>query len=181
MVHRAKVCAKDTVLVTGASGGVGSATIQLAKRRGAKVIAICGATKVDQVKAIGADIVLTREQDLASTLAEESVTVIIDNVAGPQFPTLMKILQRGGRYASSGAIAGPIVSLDMRDFYLKDLSLIGCTGWDEPVFPNLVSYIEAGEIKPLVAKTYELQEIVEAQKQFLKKEHVGKIVLVPPQ
>ncbi|MCD4713087.1 MAG: hypothetical protein K8R73_07385, partial [Clostridiales bacterium] len=69
---------------------------------------------------------------------------------------------------------------DMRDFYLKDLRLIGCTAWDEPVFPNLVSYIEKGEIKPLVAKMFPLEQIVDAQKEFLKKKHVGNFVLIPP-
>jgi NADPH:quinone reductase-like Zn-dependent oxidoreductase len=73
-----------------------------------------------------------------------------------------------------------MVTLDMRDFYLKDLSLIGCTGWDEPVFPNLISYVEKGEIKPLLAKTFELKDIVTAQQQFTQKQHIGKFVLIPP-
>jgi NADPH:quinone reductase-like Zn-dependent oxidoreductase len=68
----------------------------------------------------------------------------------------------------------------MRDFYLKDLTLIGCTAWDEPVFPNLVSYIENGEIRPLLAKTFPLERIVEAQIAFTEKKHVGKFVLIPP-
>jgi NADPH:quinone reductase-like Zn-dependent oxidoreductase len=89
-------------------------------------------------------------------------------------------LKRGGRYASSGAIAGPVVSLDMRIFYLRDLTLIGCTAWDEPVFANLVSYIERGEVRPLLAATYPLKEIAVAQRDFLGKRHVGKIVVVPP-
>jgi threonine dehydrogenase-like Zn-dependent dehydrogenase len=74
----------------------------------------------------------------------------------------------------------PIVHLDMRDLYLKDLTLIGCTAWDEPIFPNLISYIEKGEIKPLLAKKFPLQSIVEAQKEFSEKKHVGKFVLIPP-
>jgi len=64
------------------------------------------------------------------------------------------VLKRGGKFVSSGAIAGSLVELDMRDFYLKDLTLIGCTAWDDPIFPNLISYIEKGEIKPLLAKTF---------------------------
>ena len=73
-----------------------------------------------------------------------------------------------------------MVSLDMRDFYLKDLTLIGCTAWDEPVFPNLVGYIERGEIRPLLAKTFPLEAIADAQREFLEKRHVGNIVLLPP-
>jgi NADPH:quinone reductase-like Zn-dependent oxidoreductase len=180
MVHRTKVAAGDTVLVPGASGGVGSAVVQLAKRRGATVIAIAGRNKMEQVQAIGADQVIARDDDVVARLGENAVDVVIDNVAGSHFPAMLKVLKRGGRYASSGAIAGPLVSLDMRDFYLKDLTLIGCTAWDEPVFPNLIAYIEKGAIRPLLAQTFPLAQIVEAQRMFIEKTHVGKFVLIPP-
>ncbi len=181
MVHRAAIGAADRVLVTGASGGVGSAAVQLAKRRGASVIAVAGQSKRDAVASLGVDRVIARDANLLTELGESSVDVIIDNVAGDGFTPLLKLLSRGGRYASSGAIAGPMVSMDMRDFYLKDLLLIGCTSWDEPVFPNLVGYIERNEIKPLVAKTFALQDIALAQQEFLKKQHFGNFVLIPPQ
>lgn len=180
MVNRAQVKAGDRVLVAGASGGVGSAVVQLAKRRGAYVIGIAeGEEKMELVKSYGADEVIAYGRDTLATLGEKSVDVVVDNVAGPSFPQMMKVLERGGRFVSSGAIAGPIVELDMRDFYLKDITLIGCTGWDEPVFPNLVSAIENGEIKPALAKTFPLENIVEAQEEFGLKRHVGKFVLIP--
>ena len=106
--------------------------------------------------------------------------VVIDNVAGPAFGDVLEVLKRGGKYASSGAIGGPIVGLDMRTFYLKDLTLIGCTAWDEPVFPNLIEYIERGELRPLLAKTFPLAEIATAQREFLEKRHFGNFVLIPP-
>lgn len=180
MVHRAGVSSADTVLVTGASGGVGSAVVQLAKRRGAKVIAVSSASKFDQLKQLGVDQILERGQDLTEVLGDRSVDVAFDNVAGDGFGAILKVLKPGGRYASSGAIAGPLVTLDMRHFYLKDLTLIGCTAWDEPVFPNLISYIEKGEIKPLVASTFALKDIRKAQQLFLEKKHFGNFVLVPP-
>ena len=180
MLHRAKVAAGDHVLIAGASGGVGSAAVQLAKRRGAIVTAIAGQAKIEKVKAIGADLVFARDADIVDRLGEKSVDVVVDNVAGPRFGGMLKVLKRGGRFVSSGAIAGPLVELDMRDFYLKDLTLIGCTAWDEPVFPNLVSYIEKGEIMPLLAKSFPLDKIVEAQREFTEKKHVGKFVLIPP-
>ncbi|MCP3687408.1 MAG: zinc-binding dehydrogenase [Gammaproteobacteria bacterium] len=180
MVQRAAVCEGDHVLVTGASGGVGSAVVQLAKRRGAKVTAIAGKSKIEAIRAIGADTVFERGVDLVESVGDSQVDVVVDNVAGADFAQMLKMLKRGGRYVSSGAIAGPMVSMDMRDFYLKDLNLIGCTAWDEAVFPDLVGYIEAGEIKPLLAKTFALQDIVEAQQVFLQKLHVGKFVLIPP-
>jgi NADPH:quinone reductase-like Zn-dependent oxidoreductase len=180
MVHRTKVAKGENVLIAGASGGVGSAAVQLAKRRGAVVTAIAGKAKIEKVKAIGADRVIVREENIVDCLGEKSMDVVVDNVAGPCFGGMLKVLKRGGRFVSSGAIAGPLVELDMRDFYLKDLTLIGCTAWDEPVFPNLVSYIEKGEIKPLLAKTFPLEKIVEAQREFTEKKHVGKFVLIPP-
>jgi NADPH:quinone reductase-like Zn-dependent oxidoreductase len=180
MVHRAGVNENSHVLVAGASGGVGSAVIQLCKRRGARVTAIAGQDKLEHVKAIGADAVIERNQSVLEILGAKSVDVVVDNVAGDGFPEMIEALKRGGRYVSSGAIAGPMVSLDMRTMYLKDLTFIGCTAWDEPVFPNLVSYIERGEIKPLLAKSFPLAEIEQAQRQFTEKHHVGKFVLIPP-
>ena len=73
-----------------------------------------------------------------------------------------------------------MVSLDMRDIYLKDIILIGSTAWDEPVFPDLISYIEKGEIRPLLVKTFALDEIAEAQRQFMEKKYFGNFVLIPP-
>ncbi|WP_319370079.1 alcohol dehydrogenase family protein [uncultured Ilyobacter sp.] len=180
MIHRAKVKKGDHVLIAGASGGVGSAAVQLAKRRGATVIAIAGKTKLEKLLEIGADKVISRDEDVLEILGEKSIDVVVDNVAGPSFGKMLKALKRGGKFVSSGAIAGPLVELDMRDFYLKDLTLIGCTAWDEPVFPNLISYIEKGEIKPLLAKSFPLEKIVEAQIEFSQKKHVGKFVLIPP-
>lgn len=180
MVNRAGVKAGDRVLVAGASGGVGSAVVQLAKRRGAYVIGLAeGEEKMERVKSYGADEVIDYGYNTLEYLGQKSVDVVVDNVAGANFPQMMKVLKRGGKFVSSGAIAGPIVDLDMRDFYLKDLTLIGCTGWDEPVFPNLVSAIENGEIKPALAKTFPLENIVEAQKEFVLRKHVGKFVLIP--
>jgi NADPH:quinone reductase-like Zn-dependent oxidoreductase len=180
MLHRAEVGEGQHLLVTGASGGVGSAALQLAKRRGARVTAVAARAKMDQVRAIGADLVIARDEDPLVRLGAESVDIVVDNVAGPAFGALLKTLKRGGRYVSSGAIGGPMVTLDMRDFYLKDLRLIGCTAWEEPVFGNLIGYIERGEIKPLLAKTFPLDQIAQAQKEFLEKKHVGNFVLIPP-
>ncbi len=180
MLHRVRAGEGEHVLVTGASGGVGSATVQLAKRRGARVSAVSSAAKADQVRSIGADRVIDRNDDIVAALGETTVDIVVDNVAGPAFPAMLKVLKRGGRYVSSGAIAGPIVPLDMRDMYLKDITLIGCTAWDEPVFANLVSYIERGEIRPLLAKTFPLERIADAQREFMEKAHFGNFVLIPP-
>jgi NADPH:quinone reductase-like Zn-dependent oxidoreductase len=180
MLRRAGLARGEHVLIAGASGGVGSAAVQLAKRRGATVTAIAGRAKMEQVRAIGADRLIDRDADILASLGEQSVDVAVDVVAGPAFPAMLRTLRRGGRYVASGAIAGPLVTLDMRTLYLRDLSLLGCTAWEEPVFPDLISYIERGEIRPLLAKTFPLEAIAAAQREFLEKRHVGSFVLIPP-
>ena len=180
MLHRAKVVTGEHVLIAGASGGVGSAAVQLAKRRGATVTAIAGQTKMAAVQAIGADRVIDRDDDPVAVMGKDIVDVVVDNVAGPGFGAMLDVLKRGGRYVTSGAIGGPVVALDMRTLYLKDQTMIGCTAWDEPVFANLVGYIERGELRPLLAKTFPLDRIADAQREFLEKRHVGKFVLIPP-
>ncbi|MDC1466186.1 alcohol dehydrogenase family protein [Litorivicinus sp.] len=179
MLIRGGCSSGQHVLITGASGGVGSATIQLAKRRGAYVTAITSESKAESVRAIGADQIVTRENDIQAQLNEASVDLVVDNVGGSDFPKLLNLLSRGGKYATSGAIAGPIVSLDMRDLHLKDITLLGSTAWDEPVFSNLASYIEADEIRPLLAQTFPLHNIELAQVTFSQKKHVGNFVLLP--
>lgn len=179
MLHRADVGA-EWVLVTGASGGVGSAAVQLAKRRGAKVIALAGQSKAAEVRALGADQVLDRDVDLLAVLGAGSVDVVIAMVGGSKVDALLSVLRPGGRFAIAGAIAGPLAEVDLRTLYLKDLTLFGCTFQEDAVFENLIRYIEAGEIRPVVARTYPLSQIVQAQKDFLSKRHVGKLVLIPP-
>lgn len=180
MVQRAGVSGGDHVLVPGASGGVGSALVQLLTRRGAEVIAVASPSKHEAIGTLGAARVLGRDIDPVAILGADSVDVVIDNVGGPAFGKMLKLLKRGGRYVTSGAIAGPIVELDMRDMYLKDITLVGCTAWDAPVFPDIVSYIEKGAIQPLLAATFALDQIAEAQRAFQEKRHFGKIALIPP-
>ena len=179
MLTRARVRAGESVLVTGASGGVGSAAVQLARRRGANVIGVASASKAPVVTSLGAVKILGREADFIRELGRESVDAVIDVVGGRAFPQLLQVLKRGGRYAVAGAIAGPTVELDLRTLYLKDLRLLGCTVLDPEVFGNLISYIERGEIRPVVSAIYPMSEIVAAQAEFLTKAHAGKIVLTP--
>ncbi|MDH3474972.1 MAG: alcohol dehydrogenase family protein [Rhodospirillales bacterium] len=186
MLRRAAVEAGEVVLIPGASGGVGSALIQLARRRGAIPVALCSAPKAEAVKAIGAEAVLEREPaDLTAALeaaiGRDEVDVVADVVGGPLWPQLIEVLRRGGRYTCAGAIAGPIVAFDLRTFYLNDLTFTGATIIPPDLFADLVGYIERGEIRPLLAATYPLEKIREAQQAFLAKKHVGNIVMVPPQ
>lgn len=182
MLSRANVGSNDRVLITGASGGVGSALIQLAKRRGAMVVAMASEAKHDEVRALGPDAVLPRNPAnlkvaLKEATGHDNVTVVADIVGGDIFPTLIDVLARGGRYTCSGAIAGPIVSLDLRTLYLRDLTFTGSTVLPPYIFTDLVGYIERGEVRPLLAATYPLADLQAAQTAFIIKKHTGNIVV----
>ena len=188
MLQRAGLRSGERVAVPGASGGVGSALVQLAKRRGARVVAVAGASKRDGVRDLGADEVLARESgDIVAAALEAnggSFDVVADVVGGGNFPGWLEALCRGGRYVTSGAIAGPVVDLDLRTLYLKDLQLHGATVYAPQVFADLVGYIERGEVRPVVGGTYPLEEIHAAQQAFADKRHIGSLVitvgLAPP-
>ena len=177
MLTRAKVCKGDRVLVTGASGGVGSAAVQLAQARGAEVIAVTSAAKAEALTRLGAVQTLDRGDDFVAIVGAGCVDVVIDLVAGPSWPVLLDLLRPGGRYAVAGAIGGAMVELDVRTLYLKDLSFFGCTVLEPEVFGNLIGRIERKEIAPLVAQIHPLADIGVAQKAFGEKGYIGKIVL----
>lgn len=184
MLTRAQVMAQDRVLITGASGGVGSALVQLAKRRGAQVIALSSPSKHAALRALGADVVLDRTPAdlpgaLRQTTGQPRVTVVCDVVGGDAWPQLIETLARGGRYACSGAIAGPMVGLDLRTLYLNDLTFHGSTVLPPEIFPRLLRYIEEKEIKPLLAQSFALHDLPAAQEAFGSKDHIGNIVVIP--
>ena len=170
MIQRARPGA-ERVLITGASGGVGAAAVQLAKRRGAHVTVVTRPEKMRVLRELGADSVLARDDAVPKNAFE----VVLDLVGGPRWPDLLEALVARGRYVTSGAIAGPIVELDLRTLYLKDLTLIGSTRQDSRIFTDIVRYIQAGEIRPLVAETFPLRGLRAAQEVFLGKSHLGKI------
>ncbi len=184
MLARANVGSDDVVLVTGASGGVGSALVQLAKRRGAKVVGMASVAKHDSVRALGADAVLPRSPEnlsanLQEAIGQNRVTVVADIVGGDAFSATVDVLSRGGRYTCSGAIAGPMVELDLRTLYLRDLTFTGSTVVPPHIFKDIVGYIERGEIKPVLAAIYPLEDFHKAQAAFIEKKHTGNIVVTP--
>lgn len=182
MLARANVTDADTVLITGASGGVGSALVQLVKRRGARVVGLASESKHDALAKLGADALLPRAPNdlnsaLKSVIGQEHVSVVADIVGGPYFGQAIDVLERGGRYTCSGAIAGPIVELDLRTFYLRDLTFSGSTVIPPNIFNDLVGYINRGEIKPMLAAQYPLAELHAAQTAFIDKQHTGNIAV----
>ncbi|WP_246251686.1 alcohol dehydrogenase family protein [Allomesorhizobium camelthorni] len=184
MLERAGLKAGERVLVTGASGGVGSGIVQLARARGAIPYAIVGPGKEQAVKDIGAEAVITRGvPDLLAAVNEATggkpIDVVADLVGGAMFNDLLRILRPEGRYTTAGAIAGPVVQLDLRTMYLKQLQLHGSSQGTRADFRRIVRYIEEGKIRPLVGGVYRLSDFHRAQTDFMAKDFVGKLVVVP--
>lgn len=181
MLNRARVTAGEKVLVTGASGGVGSATVQLCRARSAVPIAVVSAGKENALSEIGAEAVVTRGVgDFKSEVLKVQdgpIDVVVDIVAGALFSDLLTLLRIGGRYVSCGAIGGPIVEFDVRTMYLKHLDLIGSSQGSRREFKSVVNYVLNGKIKPLLAGTYPLSDIARAQSDFLRKDFIGKLVI----
>ncbi|MFC3998964.1 alcohol dehydrogenase family protein [Nocardiopsis sediminis] len=184
MLNRAAVTKGETVVVTGASGGVGSALIQLATARGADVIAVVGAAKRDRALDLGAIAAVPRDADdlagrLRDAAAGRPIAVVADVVAGPSFSPLIRALAPLGRYVVAGAIAGPIVEADLRTVYLRQLSLIGSSFGTHDDFARLLAHIENGDLRPLLAGAYPLRELAAAQEAFTAKGFFGKLVVTP--
>jgi NADPH:quinone reductase-like Zn-dependent oxidoreductase len=184
MLERAALKAGERVLVTGASGGVGSGIVQLARARGAIPYAVVGKGKERALTDIGAESVITRGvEDLPRAVAEATggrpIDVVADLVGGAMFNDLLRILRPEGRYTTAGAIAGPVVQLDLRTMYLKQLQLNGSSQGTRADFRRIVRYIEDGKIRPLVGGVYRLSEFHRAQTDFMAKDFVGKLVVVP--
>ncbi len=175
LLDRAGVGANDIVLITGASGGVGLAAVQLAALRGARVLAQTSPEKAQSVTSAGASETLCRGE----TPGDQTITVAVDLVGGDHWGKLVDALKPGGRYATSGAIAGPIVEADLRTIYLNDLTIFGVTYQSRDSFVGLVDLINTGQVRPLVSKTYPLKDITAAQEDFAAKRYPGKLVLLP--
>ncbi|MBL9051467.1 MAG: zinc-binding dehydrogenase [Tabrizicola sp.] len=176
LLTRAAVAVGERVLVTGASGGVGLAAVQLALLRGAEVTAQCSLGKSAPLRAMGATI-LSRE----AQPRPHSFDVVIDVVGGEGFQDRLDALSPGGRYATSGAVGGPMVKGDLRRVYLNDLTIFGATHQPREVFAGLVTIINTARIRPVVSKTYPLRDIALAQADLAAGRYPGKLVLVPPE
>ncbi len=174
LLTRAGVAVGERVLVTGASGGVGLAAVQLAALRGAEVTGQCSLSKSDPLRAMNVA-VLSRDTELR----EKSFDVVIDVVGGDGWQQRLDALRPGGRYATSGAVAGPMVKGDLRRIYLNDLTIYGATHQPREVFAGLVTIVNTARIRPVVSRTYPLRDIAQAQADLAAGRYPGKLVLIP--
>ena len=182
MLDRARVQSGDIVLITGSSGGVGTALIQLSNRRGATTIAITSHAKAKELEKVNPNHVITpNEGDIGLQIMDLTdgvgVSVVADVVGGKNCTKLIGLLSRGGRFVCSGAIGGSFIHLDLRILYLNDLTMVGATVVPQNLFAKLVRYIELDEISPILAKTFPLRELHQAQEYFLNKTHIGNVIV----
>ncbi|HEY4608184.1 MAG TPA: zinc-binding dehydrogenase, partial [Ilumatobacteraceae bacterium] len=183
MMLIASVRPGDRVIVTGASGGVGTFLIQIARHLGAGVAAIASANKHRALAALGAHMIDRHSCDVVNDARDAlgaAPTVVADVVGGAGFASLIAALGPGGRYVTAGAIAGPLVELDLRTLYLNNLEFYGSSTYRSDTFPKLLDILAAGGIDPIVDSLWPLDQIVAAQRAFLTKTHVGSLVLTLP-
>ncbi len=183
LISRTGLREDETVAIAGASGGVGSAAIQLCRLRGARVIAIASRSKAEILAGLGAEVVINRDTlDLEAALRDAAggvLDVALDVVGGAMFMPLINALRQGGRYSSSGAIAGPLVEFDLRQLVYKDLQMTGATIVPPGTMQRIVELIEQDKLQPMLARTFPLKDLAEAQETFQLKKHVGNIVVAP--
>lgn len=181
MLERAGLQPAEKILVTGASGGVGLALVQLAAARGAEVLAVTGRSKGTRVREAGAAHAVFRDTDdvagQVTALAPRGLDAVADVAGGPWVGQLMPLLRDNGRWVIAGAVAGPVVSFDLRRLYLHNLHLIGSSMHTPEHFGKLVEIARAGSLRPRIAGRYALADIHRAQQQFLEGRHIGKIVV----
>jgi NADPH:quinone reductase-like Zn-dependent oxidoreductase len=183
LVQRTAPRPGETAVITGASGGVGSAALQLCRLRGCRVIAIASPSKAEGLRALGAEVVIDRNcADLEAAIRDAAggpVDIALDVVGAPMFMPLINALRQGGRYSTSGCIAGPMAAFDLRQLIYKDLQRTGATICPPGTMRRVVRMIETGALKPLLAGTYALADLRRAQEAFLTKTHLGNIVVIP--
>ncbi|MGG0773329.1 zinc-binding dehydrogenase [Priestia megaterium] len=183
MIEKSKVAPGEKILITGATGGVGSYAIQIASKVfGANVVALARDLSLkEKMIELGASEVLSyKSKTLSEDILEAAggeIDVVLDVVGDPLFSTCLKVLRNGGRLAIAGAVAGAVTQLDIRTVYLKHLSILGCTLGTRKEFDQMLAAIREGKIQPLIDKTFPLGKAREAQEYFKDSGKFGKVIL----
>lgn len=183
LIVRGRLRAGEHVLVVGASGGVNTACIQIAKLAGATVYVVgSNAVKLALAESLGADFTIDRSKDenwsraVYQLTGKRGVDVVVDNV-GITLPQSLRAAARGGRILTVGNTGGPKVEIDNRYIFGKHLSLIGSTMGTLNDFKTVMDLVFAGRLKPVLDRTYPLSEARLAQERLAQGEQMGKITL----
>ncbi len=184
LMGRAKLTAKENVLVMGASSGVSIAAIQIAKSIGARVFAsTTSAEKVMKIRSAGADdvFIASGEKKISDWVMEKTngvgVEVVVDHVGPATWESSMNSLAKYGRLVTCGSTTGPSVSFPARTLFGRDLSILGAKLGTQKEFQELCSRIFSGKIKPLIDKTFPLEQAAQAHEYMEARQQTGKILL----
>ena len=183
VVDKAAVRPGETVLVLGAGSGVGSAAIQIARLHGARVIAVSGsAAKIEKARELGADegIDLSRSdlrEEVRRITGKRGADVVIEHVGKATWDQSVACLARGGRLVFCGATTGADVSLNLRQVFFKNLSILGSTMGSRARLFTIFQHVEAGRLFPVVDRVLPLDRISEAHRLLEERGVFGKIVL----
>jgi NADPH:quinone reductase-like Zn-dependent oxidoreductase len=179
-----KVAPGSTVLITGASGGVATAAIQIAKHLGARVFALTTADNVESVRALGADVVYDRtagdfSRQIWKDTNKRGVDVVLDSVGEAIWQQCIRALARGGRLVCYGGTTGPRAELDLRVLFWKQIEIIGTTMANRREFREAMELVFNGTLQPIVDTVMKLDDIRAAHERLERGEQFGKIVMVP--
>ena len=182
LVVRGNLQAGESVLVVGSSGGVNSASIQVAKHIGAKVIAVGSSPeKLAFAESLGADQLIDRSKEDWSKAAylltgKRGVDVVVDNV-GSTFPLSMRAVRKGGRILNVGRTGGSQVEIDVRYIFGKQISIIGSTMGTRKDFAKVMGLVFDGSLQAIMDISFPLENAKEAQQRLEAGEQLGKITL----
>ena len=183
LITRGNLRAGETVLIVGASGGVNTASVQVAKFSGARVIVVgSDAKKLDLAKSLGADILIDRskEEDWSKAVflatGKRGVDIVVDNV-GTTFMSSLRALRKGGRLLTVGNSGAPKFEIDNRFIFAKHLSIVGSTMSNLKDFKTVMDLVVAGKLKPVMDRTFALKDAAAAQERLERSEQLGKITL----
>jgi NADPH:quinone reductase-like Zn-dependent oxidoreductase len=175
----------ETVLITGCSGGVATAALQIAKLAGAYVFAVTsGATSAGRLKALGADLVIDRletdfSKELWAATEKRGVDLAFDSVGQTIWPDLARSLARDGRLVVYGATAGPKGQIDIRLTFWKQLRIIGTTMSSRSEFERVMSLVFNKQLEPVIDVVWPLEDARRAHEHLESGAAFGKIVLTP--
>lgn len=175
----------ETVVITGASGGVGSVAVQIARLLGARVLAVTSGTeKAARVRALGADLVydrLTTDWSAAAwaETGKRGVDVVLDSVGRALWPGSLRVLAPTGRLVSCGATTGNKAETDVAQLFWKQLSILGTTMGTPAEFRAAMELVFEGKVKPQIHEVLPLEEARQAHERLERGEVFGKLVLVP--
>lgn len=185
LVNRARVRPGEDVLVWGASSGVGSAAVQLAKLLGARVIATAsGADRLAKARELGADEVIDHyTQDVAGEVrritGKRGVDVVVEHVGQATWSASVAALARNGRLVSCGATSGNEGSLNLWVFFAKQLQFIGSYGGNRAELTDVLKLVARGDLKPVIDRTLPLEAVAEAQRLLEQSRQFGKVIVEP--